>query len=95
MIIDSTLIPGRMGVSAIKAFCYLYEEETANLTELAGVAGITTAAMTGLMDRYEAEELLQRERSPDRRSIIARLTTQGRELVASMRPVTGGKEVAA
>jgi DNA-binding MarR family transcriptional regulator len=63
-----------------------------NMTALAARAHISPAAMTGIIDRLQKEGFVTREDHTDRRSVIARLTPKGREIVqevhASLRNLT-------
>jgi DNA-binding MarR family transcriptional regulator len=87
MIIDSTRIPGHLAGTTIKALCHLAEVGEARARDLAEVAGFTTAAATGLIDRGEKLGLLARGRTPgDRRTVVLALTDRGQELVESMKP---------
>lgn len=55
--------------------------------ELAEVAGVTRATMTGLVDTLERDGLVRREPAPaDRRMMTVHLTEQGRELLARVLP---------
>lgn len=55
--------------------------------ELADVAGVTRATMTGLVDTLERDELVRREPAPsDRRMMTVHLTDKGQELLARVLP---------
>jgi len=56
-------------------------------SELADRAGVTRATMTGLLDGLEREGLVIREPHPsDRRTLVARLTSKGLEILKGMLP---------
>ncbi len=85
MKINTEHIPPTLAGSTIRALCHLYEVEAARPTDLAAATGITTAAVTGMIDRAEAQGLLRRKASlTDRRSYEVVLTRRGREMVARM-----------
>lgn len=89
MIIDTNRIPADFAGSTLKALCHLAEAGPARASDLARVAGISTAATTGLIDRVEKAHLVTRTMSPtDRRAILIGLTQRGIDQVASMRPTT-------
>lgn len=89
MIIDTNRIPADFAGSTLKALCHLAEAGPARASDLARVAGISTAATTGLIDRVEKAHLVTRTISPtDRRAILIGLTQHGIDQVASMRPTT-------
>src|SRR5437868_5769828 len=57
------------------------------LSDLSRRLMVTCGNITGVVDRLEHAGYLRRERSTDdRRIILARLTPEGRELFAEMRP---------
>ncbi|MDS1029660.1 MarR family transcriptional regulator [Bacillota bacterium LX-D] len=57
------------------------------LSELGDLMLVTRANITGLMDRLEKDELVQRLYHPnDRRSIIAKITEKGREIIEKIIP---------
>lgn len=91
MTIETTKIPASMSGSRLKVLCALAdaEEQGGSLTlgDLAKVAGISTAAITGVMDSMTRDGLAQRLRAADdRRKQIVELTRKGLALVTSMRP---------
>lgn len=89
MIIDSHRIPGDLAGTTIKALCHLAEVGEARAGDIAKVAGFSTAAATGLIDRSEKLGLIARGRVPeDRRTVVLALTDRGHKLVESMRPET-------
>jgi DNA-binding MarR family transcriptional regulator len=87
MIIDSNHIPPHLGGSIIKALCHLAEAGETRATDLAKLAGFSTAAATGLLDRGEKLGLMARGRTADdRRVVTARITLEGRGLVDKLKP---------
>lgn len=54
--------------------------------ELAEALGVTPGALTGLLDRLEAQGLLSRGREEDRRALRLELTPKGRALYAEAVP---------
>ena len=67
----------------------------ATLTDVAGITGITTAAVTTQMDRLVERGLAERVPMPsDRRKSIARLTSKGRQAVTNFRTAMKGAAVA-
>jgi DNA-binding MarR family transcriptional regulator len=55
--------------------------------ELAAVAGVTRATMTGLVDTLERDGLVKREPDPkDRRMLSVNLTAKGHELLTQVLP---------
>jgi DNA-binding MarR family transcriptional regulator len=92
MIIDTDRIPPEFAGSTIKCMCHLAETGESRAGQLAGVTGLTTAAITGMIDRLLAQGLVHRHHCPrDRRAILVSLTDHGVAQVNSMRP---GEEVA-
>jgi DNA-binding MarR family transcriptional regulator len=61
---------------------YLHKEGELKMTDLAHFMNVTTAAMTGIVDRLVREKYLERTFEPqDRRIIKVKLTAKGEELV--------------
>lgn len=90
MMIETTKIPPTMSGSKLKVLCALREAEEAkealSMTELSKVAGVSTAAMTGVIDALTKDGLAQRRRpGDDRRTQCVELTRAGLALVESMR----------
>ncbi len=57
------------------------------MTDLAAQTGLSTSGITGVVDRLQARELVQRELdTDDRRSWLAVLTTGGYELLSADLP---------
>src|SRR5262245_44260374 len=69
-------IADRLGVSATDVKCYSILRQTGPITagELAERTGLTTGAITGVIDRLERAELVRRARDPhDRRRVVLEL----------------------
>lgn len=75
----------RAGVKNIKpaylgVLISLWKEDNLKANELGKRAGLEPSTMTGLLDRMERDDLLQRHADPDdRRASRIQLTDQGRE----------------
>ena len=55
--------------------------------ELAEMAGVTRATMTGLIDTLEKDDLVRRESDPrDRRAMLVHLTDKGERFTAEILP---------
>jgi DNA-binding MarR family transcriptional regulator len=85
---------GRFNLSCgrFSVMMQLYDKETdlpisRTPAELASVAGVTRATMTGLVDTLERDGLVKREPDPkDRRMMSVNLTTKGHQLLAQVLP---------
>jgi DNA-binding MarR family transcriptional regulator len=87
MIIDTANLPAEMAASTLVALCHLAEHGPTSPTELAKLCKISTAGMTGLVDRLEKKGHAMRCRVPgDRRATDVAITHRGRQLVESLRP---------
>ena len=65
---------------------YLDEEECLSMSSIAKMMGHSTAAATGMVDKLQELGYLKRfTAAADRRKIMVRITSQGRELVSQMR----------
>jgi DNA-binding MarR family transcriptional regulator len=65
---------------------YLDKQEVITMSGIASKMGHTTAAATGLVDRLEKLEYVQRSHaSDDRRKVMVRITKKGSGLVAEIR----------
>lgn len=79
---DHGLSEGRLHV----LFRLQLRPEGIPLGELAQMLGVSPRNVTGLVDHLERDRLVSRVPDPfDRRSVLARLTEQGRELIDSLR----------
>lgn len=59
----------------------LWQEDGLNVTELSKKAGLEPSTMTGLLDRMERDELVERTTDPnDRRALRIHLTKVGRQV---------------
>jgi len=75
---------GRFTVLMLLNCC---SDEPCTPADLAARAGVTRAAMTGLVDTLEKDGIVTRERdADDRRSILVRLTRAGRTRLEKMLP---------
>lgn len=62
-------------------------DEAASPSSLAEKVGVKRATMTGLLDRLERDDLIERRaHQQDRRKIGVRLTPKGRQVLAEMLP---------
>ena len=71
-----TAIADRLGIGATDVKCYSILRQTGPITagELAERTGLTTGAITGVIDRLEQAKLVRRARDPhDRRRIVLEL----------------------
>lgn len=67
----------------------LYEQDGLGVKALAEKLFIDNSAITGLIDRMEKEDLLERKTDPtDRRAFQIILTTKGRRLAEDIFPIT-------
>jgi len=63
----------------------LYNDEESNMTDLAKFMHVTTAAMTGIVERLVRDKYVQRAYEPeDRRIIKVKLTEKGSALVKTI-----------
>lgn len=63
----------------------LLAEGPETMTALAAKLGVSTAGVTGIADKLEKLELLERHRGrQDRRSVWLKLTPHGRQIAAGM-----------
>ncbi len=72
-----------LGVTAVqgKVLNFLYSEGEVTPGELGELVAIDSATLTGILDRLESSQLLERHiRSDDRRAVNIRLTATGTEL---------------
>jgi DNA-binding MarR family transcriptional regulator len=64
---------------------YLRTYAPAPVGDLVRVFGVKASSMTSILDRLEAEELIERQLNPDdRRSLVVTLTKRGRTQAAAM-----------
>jgi len=63
----------------------LHKRDESSMTDLAGMLNVTTAAMTGIIDRLVRDGYVSRNRdAEDRRVVMAKLTPKGSKVVCSM-----------
>jgi DNA-binding MarR family transcriptional regulator len=78
-------VAARLGVSATDLECLDFIAGGDNVTagDLARATGLTTGAITGVIDRLEKAGLASRKRDPeDRRKVYVRMTSTGRTSAA-------------
>lgn len=76
-----------LGVTAAQArvLAVMYESGDVSASELSSITAIDNATLTGILDRLEAMNAVNRLHDPsDRRSIRLRLTTDGERLAADI-----------
>lgn len=79
--------PG-ISVPQFRVLTYLNRTDGASLSATADRVGLSLPAMSRLIDGLVARGLIRREESPrDRRFVVLRLTSEGRELVHTARAV--------
>jgi len=63
----------------------LHKRGVLNMTEMAHIINVTTAAMTGIIDRLVRDGYVSRENDPDDRRVIkVRATSKGNKIVKAM-----------
>jgi DNA-binding MarR family transcriptional regulator len=89
-------LAARLGLNAtdLLAIQLVAREGEATPSRLADLAGLTTGAITGVLDRLEKAGIVARESDPnDRRRIIVRLVPErARELVDALQPLASGTD---
>jgi DNA-binding MarR family transcriptional regulator len=76
------LSKGKITVPQFLVLVFLHKQRQAKMTELANCMHVTTAAMTGIIDRIVRDGYVSRRYDPaDRRIIRIELTAKGEELV--------------
>lgn len=84
--LSSELNKGNVSFPQFFLLTYLSSEEYLTMSDIAKKMGHSTAAATGLVDRLEKLNYVERvHAAEDRRKIMVRITTKGTELVAKMR----------
>ncbi len=82
----SDLNEGNVSFPQFFLLTYLSSEEYLTMSDIAKKMGHSTAAATGLVDRLEKLNYVERvHAAEDRRKIMVRITTHGQELVSKMR----------
>ena len=78
----SELFNGKITLAQFFILAYLYHEGRSNMSDLARVMGVTTAAMTGIVGRLVKAGYVQRQSdSKDRRIINIKLAPRGKGVV--------------
>ena len=84
--LSNELNQGNISFPQFFLLAYLSSEDYLTMSDIAKKMGHSTAAATGLVDRLEKLEYVERvHAAEDRRKIMVRITQQGIELVAHMR----------
>lgn len=79
-----------LGATEMMALSQLFTAGPCTPTALAEFLSMTTASVTGLLDRLERAEHLVRRRHPtDRRSVLVELNPHARDTIAAMFTYTG------
>lgn len=82
-----------LGVTASQAMVlnFLGEEDRISSRHLGQKLGITSATMTGILDRLEKMALVERQSHPDdRRAILVCLSDQGRQIATEINAIMVG-----
>ncbi len=95
-VLHNQAIADRLGMAVTDLHCINLLDLEGSMTagRLAELLGLTTGAVTGVLDRLERTGLVRREADPsDRRRVIARLVPEGMEKVrAAFAPVGAGAQ---
>ncbi|MBV8820725.1 MAG: MarR family transcriptional regulator, partial [Acidobacteriaceae bacterium] len=84
--LSSQLAPGSMSFAQFFLLTTLRHRVSLNMSEIAHRMGNTTAAATGLVDRLENLDYVERTHATDdRRKVLVRITDRGAELVAQIK----------
>ncbi len=84
--LSSELNKGNVSFPQFFLLTYLSSEEYLTMSDIAKKMGHSTAAATGLVDRLEKLDYVERTHAAeDRRKIMVRITSRGTELVSKMR----------
>lgn len=84
--LSTELNRGNISFPQFFLMAYLSSEDYLTMSDIAKKMGHSTAAATGLVDRLEKLDYVERvHAAEDRRKIMVRITQQGVELVAHMR----------
>ncbi len=84
--LSSELNRGSISFPQFFLLAYLASEDYLTMSDIAKKMGHSTAAATGLVDRIEKLNYVERvHAAEDRRKIMVRITQKGAELVARMR----------
>lgn len=94
MIVNTDLIPPEVSMSLLKTMGLLTQDVDSSPTSLAKAIGVSTAAMTGIVDAGEERGWIKRERKSDRRKIAIILTEAGKAAVEAMTRLDGQEAAA-
>jgi DNA-binding MarR family transcriptional regulator len=84
--LSETLADGQVSFAQFFLLSHINAHATLSMTEIAGKMSHTTAAATGLVDRLERLDYVERTPAPhDRRKVLVRIKPKGTELVAMIR----------
>lgn len=76
------LFKGKITLPQFLILNFLYTENESSMSKIANFMSVTTAAMTGIVDRLVRDSYVIRTYNPkDRRIIMIRLTSKGKALV--------------
>lgn len=86
MRLSETLAHGQVSFVQFFLLSHIGAHDPLSMTEIADKMGSSTAAATGLIDRLERLDYVQRMTAPtDRRKVLVRIQPKGAELVSSIR----------
>lgn len=93
---DFATVVGELGLTALQARAILYLEDPVAMRDLAGHLACDASNVTGLADRLETLDAIERVPGEDRRIKLLRLTPSGELLRAELgqRMATGSKVTA-
>ncbi|MDD5200899.1 MAG: MarR family transcriptional regulator [Terrimicrobiaceae bacterium] len=84
--LSETLAAGQVSSAQFFLLSHINTHETLSMTEIAAKMSHTTAAATGLVDRLERLDYVERTTDPlDRRKVLVRIKPKGVDLVALIR----------
>jgi len=84
--LSTELIKGSLSLVQFFLLAYLSNADSLSMSDIASKMGHTTAAATCLVDRLESLSYVVRAHArDDRRRILVRITSSGKELVTKMR----------
>lgn len=84
--LSGELAEGKVSFPQFFLLTYLSSEDFLTMSDIAKKMGHSTAAATGMVDRLEKHDLVERvHAAEDRRRILVQITRKGTQLVAKMR----------
>ena len=84
--LSEELAAGQVSFPQYFLLCHIADRESLSMSEVAEKMSHSTAAATGLVDRLENLEYVQRMHAPnDRRKVLVKITKKGSALVEKMR----------